>query len=68
MAELTREYAGRIKFTRMDVASNRLVPSQYGITGTPTLILFKNGKTLDRITGFASKAEIEGHLRYLAGS
>jgi thioredoxin 2 len=68
MEELVVEYSGKIKFGRMDITGNRLVPSQYQITGTPTLIFFKDGRIVNRINGFVPKADIEGHLKYLAGN
>jgi thioredoxin 2 len=67
LEELARQYAGRIKFTRMDIMTNSAVPSQYEITGTPTLIFFTDGRIVNRVNGFVPKPEIEQRLNYLAG-
>jgi thioredoxin-like negative regulator of GroEL len=67
LGELVKEYAGRVKFARMDTTANRLVPSQYEITGTPTLIFFRNGKLVNRVNGLPAKEEIERHIDYLTG-
>jgi thioredoxin-like negative regulator of GroEL len=66
LEELVRQYMGRVKFARMDTTANNLVPSQYEITGTPTLILFKNGRLVNRINGLQPKEVIQRYLDYLA--
>ena len=40
--EVSREYAGKVTFAKMDVDSNQVTPARFGIRGIPTLILFKN--------------------------
>ncbi len=42
----------------MDADVNPEVLEAYGILGIPTLLLFKNGKPVERITGFRPKGEI----------
>jgi thioredoxin-like negative regulator of GroEL len=32
---------------------------------TPTMILFKNGKQINKLLGTVSKEEIKNHLRYI---
>ncbi len=49
--ELSTEFDGKIKFTKMDVDQNPKTPSQFGIRGVPTLILFKNGKIFKQLVG-----------------
>jgi len=63
--QLASEYAGRIKIGKMNIDQNPLTASQYDIMSTPTMILFKNGKQINKILGAVSKAEIENHLRYV---
>ena len=53
---------------RVDTTSNRLVPSQYEINGTPTLIFLKAGRIVNRVTGLLPKADIAGYLNYLAAA
>ena len=65
LEELAWSYTGRIKFVRIDITTNRVVPSQYEITGTPTIIFFKQGRIVNRVTGLLPKAEIERYLDYL---
>jgi thioredoxin 1 len=56
--ELAKEYTGRIKVTKLNVDENPAIPSQYGVRGIPTLILFKGGKILDQIVGAVPKARL----------
>ena len=58
-------YAGQIKVGKMNIDQNPLTASQYDIMSTPTMILFKNGKQINKLLGSVSKQEIENHLRYV---
>jgi thioredoxin-like negative regulator of GroEL len=51
----------------MDTTANRLVPSQYEITATPTMIFFKNGGLVNRAEGLQSGEEIGKRLDHLIG-
>ena len=53
---------------KVDVTANRLVPSQYEVNGTPTLIFLKAGRIINRVTGLLPKSDIAGYLDYLAGA
>ena len=66
LEELARQYTGRVKFVRIDTTTNRFVPSQYEITGTPTIIFFKRGRIINRVTGLLPKADIERYLDLLS--
>ena len=64
--ELARDYAGRILFGKLNVDENRRVAMQYQIMGIPTLLVFKNGKLVDRIVGAMPRQVLEGKItRYL---
>lgn len=47
--ELARDYAGRIAFGKVNVDHNPRIAMEYGIMSIPTLLVFKNGKLVDRI-------------------
>src|SRR3990172_3223086 len=57
--ELATEFTGRVKITKLNVDENPAIPSQYGVRGIPTLILFKGGKILDQIVGAVPKARLK---------
>lgn len=56
--ELTGEYAGRVKFGKVNVDENRDLSSRYGVRGIPSLLLFKGGKVVDQMVGVHTKQEI----------
>jgi thioredoxin 1 len=56
--ELAKEFTGRVKVTKLNVDESPATPSQYGVRGIPTLILFKGGKILDQIIGAVPKARL----------
>ena len=55
---IAEEYDGKIKVGKVDVDDNPAVPGRYGIVGIPTLMLFKNGEVVERITGALPKERI----------
>ncbi len=61
--ELAKEYAGKVKVAKMNVDENPATPSQYGIRGIPTLILFKDGQVFDQIVGAVSKSKLEEMIK-----
>lgn len=64
--ELARDYSGRILFGKLNVDENRGVAMQYQIMGIPTLLVFKNGKLVDRIVGAMPRQTLEPKItRYL---
>jgi thioredoxin 1 len=56
--DLAKDFAGRVKVTKLNVDENPATPGQYGVRGIPTLILFKGGKVLDQIVGAVPKAKL----------
>jgi len=60
--ELAKEFTGRVKVTKINVDENPATPSQYGVRGIPTLILFKGGKILDQIVGAVPKARLKAMI------
>jgi thioredoxin 1 len=57
--ELSRDYAGKILFGKLNVDENPQVSMQYEIMSIPTLLIFKSGKLLDRIIGAMSRQMLE---------
>ena len=64
--EIADEYEGKLRVAKLDADANQEVLMNYGIMGIPTLILFKGGEAVERITGFKPKAKIvskiESHI------
>ena len=60
--ELAGEYAGKVRIVKMNVDENPATPTKFGIRAIPTLVLFKNGETLEQITGAVTKAAMKDLL------
>ncbi len=57
--ELAAAFGDKFKFARCNVDENPTTPAKYGIKSIPTLILFKEGKVLDKIVGMVPKSKLE---------
>ncbi|MBL8145946.1 MAG: thioredoxin [Anaerolineae bacterium] len=64
--QLAGEYAGKLLVAALDADAHPDVVMNYGVMGLPTLILFKNGEPVARITGYQPKdrivKQIQPHL------
>ena len=60
--ELAGEYEGKVTFAKMDVDSNPMTPTKYGIRGIPTLLLFKGGEAVQQVVGAVPKAVLKRHI------
>jgi thioredoxin 1 len=58
VAQMAEEYATTLTVAKVDVDENPAVPGRYGIFGIPTLMLFKDGQVVERITGALPKDQI----------
>jgi thioredoxin 1 len=57
--ELSRDYAGRILFGKLNVDENPQTSRQYEIMSIPTMLVFKTGKLVDKIIGAMPKQMLE---------
>lgn len=48
-----------VKFTAVDVDQNQDLAKELGIMAIPTLIIKKDGKIVDRLTGYTPKEKLE---------
>jgi thioredoxin 1 len=64
---LADEYDGKVKVMKLNVDSNPLVPSKFGIRGIPTLILFNKGEVVDRIVGAVPKTQVDNLIKKVLG-
>lgn len=60
--QLASKYAGRLKVAKLNVDENPLIASQYAIQSIPTLLLFRDGRLVDRLVGALPRPEIERRL------
>lgn len=60
--EIADEYDGRVVVGKLDADQHASVLERYSIMGIPTLILFKDGEAVVRITGYQPKQRIVSQL------
>ena len=59
LAEVAAEKGDKIKVGKVNVDENPELAAQYGISGIPAILLFKNGKVVGTSVGFKAKPELE---------
>ncbi len=57
--ELANDWEDSVKVFKLDVDEHPSVAMNYGIMGVPTLMLFKNGEAVERVTGYQPKDRLE---------
>lgn len=60
--QLAGEYEGKAIIAKMDVDQNSQTPAKFGIRSIPTLMVFKNGRLVDKVIGATSKGVLEQKL------
>ncbi|HSK71994.1 MAG TPA: thioredoxin [Pyrinomonadaceae bacterium] len=55
---VAEDYKEKVGVYKMNVDENMDVPQRYGIRGSPTLIVVKNGQEQERIVGAVSREAI----------
>ncbi|MCK5775563.1 MAG: thioredoxin [Bacteroidales bacterium] len=61
--ELAKDFAGKVKIGKVDVDKNRSVSGKYYIKSIPTIIIFKDGKVMERLVGLRTKEELTKTLK-----
>jgi len=57
--ELAPSYEGRAVIAKMNVDDNPVIAQRFGVTSIPTLMMFKDGKLVDRMVGAAPKGALQ---------
>ncbi|NLJ50053.1 MAG: thioredoxin [Candidatus Atribacteria bacterium] len=57
--EIANDMNGKIKVGKLNTDDNGEIAARYGISAIPTLIIYKDGKEVDRIVGYVTKKAIE---------
>lgn len=65
--QLANEFAGKVAVGKMDMDKNMNVPVQYQIQAIPTLMIFKDGKLVQKFVGLQPKADYVNALKAIAG-
>jgi thioredoxin 1 len=57
--QLASQWQGKVKVFKLDVDESPGLAIDYQVMGVPTLMLFKDGKPVERITGYQPKDRLE---------
>ncbi|HHH79395.1 MAG TPA: thioredoxin [Thermoplasmatales archaeon] len=60
--EMAKEMKGKVVFAKLNVDENQLTAMKYQIMSIPTLMVFKNGKLVDKIIGAMPKPMLKAKL------
>jgi len=63
LERLAVEFAGKITIAKVNTDENPYLTNDYRIHGIPALLLFKNGKAVDRIVGAAPEATLRQFIQ-----
>src|SRR5262249_20216027 len=67
--QIAAEMAGRARVGKLNIDENPRTTSRFGVRSIPTLLIFKDGREIDRLVGALPKQEILRRLQNaVAGS
>ncbi|MFM7078396.1 MAG: thioredoxin [Bacteroidota bacterium] len=66
LKELSSMVGDDARIIKVDVDKNPTAAAAYNVMGVPTLIIFKNGKTIWRESGIVDAAELKRKLEFAA--
>lgn len=58
LEEIDQEIGDKLKIAKLNVDDNQSSAAKFGIMGIPTLLLFKDGKPVEKIVGFQPKENL----------
>ncbi|MEQ8349082.1 MAG: thioredoxin TrxA [Sneathiellaceae bacterium] len=58
LEEISAEMAGRLTVAKINIDDNPRTPTQYGVRGIPTMMIFKDGKPAATKVGAVPKSQI----------
>jgi thioredoxin-like negative regulator of GroEL len=56
--QLAKELGGKVRVGKLDVDANQVTAARFRVQSIPSLLIFKNGREVDRIVGVQSKQAI----------
>lgn len=65
IAELAKEYEGKVVVGKCDVEENEDLAQEFGIRNIPTVLFFKGGEMVDKVVGAVSKAKLDEKFQAL---
>jgi len=62
VTQLAGEWQGRVKVVKLDADQNPGILLKYNVLGIPTLLLFKDGDLVERLSGFHKRDKLIAKL------
>lgn len=60
---LSKEMSDKVYFAKVDIDRSLEIAKEYKIVSVPTMIIFKNGKEVQRMVGFIPKDQIKSKIK-----
>ena len=60
--EITNEFEGKVKITKVNIDNNLKLAQEYSISGIPSILIFKNGEAVERLVGLMQKSAIVSNI------
>ena len=67
LAELARDYGGKVYFAKIDIDNNRRITTQFGVQSVPMVIAFKDGKPIGKLPGLRPYNDYDMTLEQMLG-
>ena len=67
VGEIAKAYAGKVKFCRMDVASNPRTARAFHVQSVPTLLFIKSGRVVGQHVGSVRAGDLAGKVEQHLG-
>jgi len=61
--EIAKEYVGKIKVCKLNVDEASAIATEYAIMSIPAIMLFKDGKVMEKRVGVMNKQELEKFIQ-----
>jgi thioredoxin 1 len=60
--EVENEFEGKIKIVKLNTDENLKTAKEYSVSGLPTILIFKDGKPMERLVGLMPKSSIVSNI------
>jgi thioredoxin 1 len=61
--DAAKDYAGQVTFGKLNVDHNGATAGQYGIMSIPTMLFFKDGELVDRVSGAIPRDHLDKMIK-----
>lgn len=61
--EIAQMFQENLRVGKVNVDENSAIAGNYGVMNIPTLILFRNGKEIERIVGYHDREELSALIK-----